>query len=71
MFGWCWRLAKAGITGAVPALNYRTDKELRNAIAELKEKVLWAIWHQPDRQQVKFQAPGTVERLAWIWRLTM
>jgi len=29
---------KAGITGAIPALNYRTDKELRNALAELKEK---------------------------------
>jgi nitronate monooxygenase len=29
---------KAGITGAIPALNYRTDKEFRNAIAELKEK---------------------------------
>lgn len=31
---------KAGITGAIPALNYRTDRELRNAIAELKEKSL-------------------------------
>jgi nitronate monooxygenase len=29
---------KAGITGAIPALNYRSDKELRDAIAELKEK---------------------------------
>lgn len=29
---------KAGITGAIPALNYRSDKEFRNALAELKEK---------------------------------
>lgn len=29
---------KAGITGAIPALNFRTDSQLRNAIAELKEK---------------------------------
>jgi nitronate monooxygenase len=29
---------KAGITGAIPALNYRTDKEFRNALSELKEK---------------------------------
>jgi nitronate monooxygenase len=28
---------KAGITGAIPALNYRTDKEFRNALAHLKE----------------------------------
>lgn len=29
---------KVGITGAIPALNYRSDKEFRNALAELKEK---------------------------------
>lgn len=29
---------KSGITGAIPALNYRTDKEFRNALAELREK---------------------------------
>lgn len=29
---------KSGITGAIPALNYRTDKELRAAILEIKEK---------------------------------
>jgi len=29
---------ESGITGAIPALNYRSDGELRNAIAELKEK---------------------------------
>ncbi len=29
---------EAGITGAIPALNYRTDKELRAAILEIKEK---------------------------------
>lgn len=29
---------KAGITGAIPALNYRNDKEFRNALAELKDK---------------------------------
>ena len=29
---------QSGITGAIPALNYRSDKELRNALAELKEK---------------------------------
>ena len=28
----------AGITGAIPALNFRTDQEFRNALAELKEK---------------------------------
>lgn len=28
---------KAGITGAIPALNYQTDKEFRNALAQLKE----------------------------------
>ena len=28
---------KAGITGAIPALNYRTDEELRAAIKEMKE----------------------------------
>jgi nitronate monooxygenase len=28
--------AKAGITGAVPALNYRTDKAFRAALEELK-----------------------------------
>ena len=28
---------KAGITGAIPALNYRTDKDFRNALKELKE----------------------------------
>lgn len=28
----------AGITGAIPALNYRNDQEFRNALAELKEK---------------------------------
>lgn len=27
----------SGVTGAIPALNYRTDAELRNAIAELKK----------------------------------
>jgi nitronate monooxygenase len=27
-----------GITGAIPALNYRNDKDFRNALAELKEK---------------------------------
>ncbi|MEQ9169346.1 MAG: nitronate monooxygenase [Fulvivirga sp.] len=29
---------KSGITGAIPALNYRTDKELRAAIKEIKDK---------------------------------
>lgn len=29
---------KAGITGAIPALNYRSDKEFRKALEELKEK---------------------------------
>ncbi|MEQ8575056.1 MAG: nitronate monooxygenase [Fulvivirga sp.] len=29
---------KSGITGAIPALNYRTDKELRAAIREIKDK---------------------------------
>lgn len=29
---------KSGITGAIPALNYRTDKEFREAIKEIKEK---------------------------------
>jgi nitronate monooxygenase len=29
---------KSGITGAIPALNYRTDKEFRNALEELKDK---------------------------------
>lgn len=29
---------KAGITGAIPALNYRTDKEFRKALEELREK---------------------------------
>lgn len=29
---------KAGITGAIPALNFRTNREFRNALAELKEK---------------------------------
>ncbi len=29
---------KSGITGAIPVLNYRTDKELRKALEELKEK---------------------------------
>jgi len=30
---------KAGITGAIPALNYRSDKEFRAALAELKDKM--------------------------------
>lgn len=30
---------KAGVTGAIPALNYRTTDELRNAIREIKEAV--------------------------------
>jgi len=30
--------SKAGITGAIPALNYRSDKEFRRALEELKEK---------------------------------
>ncbi len=30
--------AKSGITGAIPALNYRTDKEFRKALEKLKEK---------------------------------
>ncbi|MEQ8474711.1 MAG: nitronate monooxygenase [Fulvivirga sp.] len=29
---------KSGITGAIPALNYRTDKDLRAAIKEIKDK---------------------------------
>jgi nitronate monooxygenase len=29
---------KSGITGAIPALNYRTDKQFRNALEELREK---------------------------------
>lgn len=29
---------KAGITGAIPALNYRTDSEFRSALEELKNK---------------------------------
>lgn len=29
---------KSGITGAIPALNYRNDKEFRNALEELKDK---------------------------------
>ena len=29
---------RAGITGAIPALNYRTDKAFRMALSELKEK---------------------------------
>ncbi len=29
---------KSGITGAIPALNYRTDKEFRKALEELKDK---------------------------------
>lgn len=32
--------AKAGITGAIPALNYRTDTEFRNALEELKQKCI-------------------------------
>ena len=27
---------KAGITGAIPALNYRTDAEFRKALTEIK-----------------------------------
>ncbi|ELR72234.1 2-nitropropane dioxygenase [Fulvivirga imtechensis AK7] len=30
---------KAGITGAIPALNYRTDKEFRAALSEIKNSV--------------------------------
>ncbi len=30
---------KSGITGAIPALNYRTDKEFRQAIAEIRAAV--------------------------------
>ncbi|GAA0891562.1 nitronate monooxygenase [Fulvivirga kasyanovii] len=30
---------KAGITGCIPALNYRTDKEFRAALTEIKEAV--------------------------------
>lgn len=30
--------SKSGITGAIPALNYRTDKEFRNILEELREK---------------------------------
>lgn len=30
---------KAGITGAIPALNYRNHKEFRIALAEIKEKI--------------------------------
>lgn len=30
---------KAGITGAIPALNYRTDKEFRAALSEIKNAV--------------------------------
>lgn len=30
---------KAGITGAIPALNYKNDKEFRAALAELKDKM--------------------------------
>lgn len=30
---------KAGITGAIPALNYRNDKDFRIALAEIKEKM--------------------------------
>ncbi|MBL6444988.1 nitronate monooxygenase [Fulvivirga sp. 29W222] len=30
---------KAGITGTIPALNYRTDKEFRKALTEIKESV--------------------------------
>lgn len=30
--------SKAGITGAIPALNYRTDREFRKSLEELKEK---------------------------------
>jgi nitronate monooxygenase len=30
--------AKYGITGAIPALNYRTDKDFRAALAEIKSK---------------------------------
>ena len=29
---------KSGITGSIPALNYRTDKEFREALKEIKEK---------------------------------
>jgi nitronate monooxygenase len=29
---------KAGITGAIPALNYRNDKEFRNALSDLKDR---------------------------------
>jgi nitronate monooxygenase len=34
---------RAGITGAIPALNYRTDREMRDAIALLKEEALGPI----------------------------
>lgn len=30
--------SKAGITGSIPALNYRTDKDFRVALSEIKEK---------------------------------
>ena len=30
---------KVGITGAIPALNYRNDKDFRSALAEIKEKM--------------------------------
>ena len=30
--------AKYGITGAIPALNYRTDKEFRTALEEIKKQ---------------------------------
>ena len=34
---------KAGITGAIPALNYRTDKEFRNALATLKSEAVGPV----------------------------
>jgi nitronate monooxygenase len=34
---------KSGITGAIPALNYRTDKELRAAIKEIKDEAMGSM----------------------------
>lgn len=34
---------KAGITGAIPALNYRTDKEFRSALASLKSEAVGPV----------------------------
>ena len=41
---------KAGITGAIPALNYRTGQELHQALESTEIKVSRIFWYQPDCQ---------------------